>query len=106
MTIRIGTSGEELSLCEEVGSALAPADFAGLIEPPAEPFPGLPCFAEPFSAPAPPDFEDEPPAEDPPPEPLPFVAAAPPFCLEECAGDSGCVGILFLPVTVGGASEY
>ena len=113
IAIKIGTIGEEPpSLCDDAGSPLA-ADFAGLPEPPVEPWPGLPCLPEPPS-PAVPDppagFEDEPPAEDPPPddppEPLVPCAVAPPFFLEECAEGPDSVGIVFFPVTVGGASEY
>ncbi len=110
IAIRIGTSGEEpLSLCDEAGSALLPAGFAELPEPLAEPLPGLPCLPLPLSVAEPaPDFEDEPPAEDFPPDDPPELvpAVAPPFFLEECAGDSDCVGIGWLPVAVGGASEY
>lgn len=113
MAIRIGTSGDEpSSLCEEAGSPLPPVDFAALPEPPPEPWPGLPCLPEPPSVAEPdppPDFEDEPPGEELPPDESPELLlpdVPPPFFLEECAGDCGCVGIVFLPVTVGGASEY
>lgn len=110
MAIRIGSSGDEpLSPWDEAGLALPAAEFAELLEPPAELPPGLPCLPvpSPVAVPdPPPDFEDEPPAEDPPPEPLLPCAVAPPFFLEECAEGSDCVGIVFLPVTVGGASEY
>lgn len=113
MAIRIGTSGDDPSeLCDEAGSALPPAGLAALSEPPPEPWPGLPCLPAPPSVAEPdppPDFEDGLPAEDPlpgePPELL-LPVAAPPFFLEECAEDSGWVGIGCLPVAVGGASEY
>lgn len=114
IAIRIGTIGEEPpSLCDEDDSPLPGPDFAGSPEPLPEPWPGLPCLPVPpsFAVPdPPPDFEDEPPSEDPPPddppEPLLPCAVAPPFFLEECAEGPDSVGIVFFPVTVGGASEY
>jgi len=111
IAIRIGTNGEEPPL-SSLAADCPPSSGIALPEPIplfCEPPPGLPCGSVP--PPAPPlEPDDEPPDADlpseEPDEPAPEEDAEPPFALEEFAGGFDRFGISWLPVTVGGESEY